>query len=147
MLLSEESNLLLFVGSDTKIADVFGHVHAVPVFVKWHNTGEISKWHTVSVLGWGRGWGVGIDVSINPNDFTLWGKLLHTGDRADSLGVISSKDDWVVTFPESFVSLVSELSGRSDNVLDVLGISKLFFVEDFASGESFLDLIEVAIWA
>lgn len=147
MLLVKESNLLLFVGSDTKIADVSGHVHAVPVFVKWHNSGEISKWHTVSVLGWGRGWSVGIDVSINPDDFTLWGKLLHTSDGADSLGVISSKDDWIVTFPECFVSLVSKLSGRSDNVLDVLGISELFFGEDFAGSKSFLDFIEVAIWA
>jgi len=52
LLLSEKSFFLFFERSDTEITDVSGHIHAVPVFVKWHDTGEIGKWHAVGVLGW-----------------------------------------------------------------------------------------------
>lgn len=148
MLLSEKSFFLFFKRSDTEIADVFGHVHAVPVFVEWHDSGEVCEWHTVSVLGWGRGWSVGVNVSIDPDDFTVVsGKFLHTSDGTNSLGVVTTEHDWIEAFLKSFVGLVSELSRRSDNVLDVLGISKFFFAEDFTSCLGFLNFIEVAIWA
>jgi len=117
------------------------------VFVKWHDSGEIGEWHTMSVLGWGRGWSVGVNVSIYPDDFTVWSKFLHTSDGSNSLGVITAEHDWIESVLKSFVGLVSELSGRSNDVLDVLGVREFFFGEDFPSSLGFLNFIEVAIWA
>lgn len=49
-------------------------------------------------------------MRVDPDDFTLWGKFLHTSDGSDGLGVITTKHDWIEAFFESFVSLVPELS-------------------------------------
>lgn len=86
-------------------------------------------------------------MSIDPDNVTFWSKFLHSSDGSDRLGVISTKNDWIISVFKGLIGLVSELSRRSDNMVDVLGVSELFLSEDFTGSLSFFNFVNIAVWA
>jgi len=143
------NKLLLFFlkGSNTKVAQVFFNIHTFPVFVEWDFTCKVCKWHTMSVLGRGGSRSVGINMCIDPNKFSIRIHFFHSCDGADSLRVVTSKDDRIVSFFEGLVCLVSKLSGWSNDMINVFSIVKLLLSESFSFLKVLVNMIHVIFWA
>jgi hypothetical protein len=66
-------------------------------------------------------------MSINPDDFGVGHKSFHASYRANSLRMVSSKNDWEIAAFKSVDSLVAKVDGRLDNVVYILSID-LFLI-------------------
>jgi hypothetical protein len=143
LLVFHELFFFLFKGSNSEIAQVFFDVDTLPMSVKWDHTRKVSKGHSVCVFGWRRGWGICVDVCINPNQFGIWIESFHSSNGTDGLRVITTQYYWIVTVFESFKSLVSQLLRGFNDVFDVLGVKFLCSCHLNTSGLGLVNMEQV----
>ena len=80
VVVTDELGLIFFIRSDSEVANIFSDIDTAPVFVLVDVTGKIGERHTMGVSGGGAIWSVGINMSINPDDFGVWHESLHSSN-------------------------------------------------------------------
>lgn len=70
---------------------------------------------------------ISINMCINPNNLSFWVDFFHTRYRTNSLWVVSTKNDRIESFFQSFFGLLLKFQSRLKNIGSILWLDELFW--------------------
>ena len=81
-------------------------------------------------MGVTRRWALGsirINMRIDPNNLSFWINLFHSRNWANSLGVVTTKNNRIESFLQSFFGLLLKFQSRLKNIGSILWLDDIFW--------------------